>query len=56
MNTEIQNADILDQRALADAELETVTGGKVTYVEIQGHCYIIGHNKYGQSTGMVRVS
>ena len=57
MNTNlIQNADILDTSAIADAELDTVTGGKVTYYEMNGHWYIVGHNKYGQSTGAQKVT
>jgi len=56
MNTEIQNADILDTCALADAELETVTGGKATYYEMNGHWYIVGHDKHGHSTGAVRIT
>jgi hypothetical protein len=56
MKTEIQNAEILDTSALADAELDIVIGGKATYYEMNGHWYIVGHNKYGQSTGAVQVS
>jgi len=56
MKTEIQNADIFDTSVLADAELDTVTGGKVSYYEMNGHWYIVGHNKYGQSTGVTQVS
>jgi hypothetical protein len=56
MQTEIQNADMLEIRVLADAELDTVTGGKVSYYEMNGHWYIVGHNKYGQSTGVTQVS
>ena len=54
MNTEIQNTDI----ALADAELEIVNGGKggVSYYEMNGHWYIVGHDKHGHSTGAVQVS
>ena len=54
MMTEIQNTDI----ALADAELDAVTGGKggVTYYEMNGHWYIVGHDKHGHSTGAVQVS
>jgi hypothetical protein len=54
MNTEIQNNDI----ALADAELETVSGGKgeVSYDEMNGHWYIVGHDKNGHSIGAVQVS
>ena len=56
MNTETRNADILDVSALADHELEAVTGGKATYYQMGGHWYIVGHNKYGQSTGAVRIT
>lgn len=56
MNTAIQNADILDTRALADAQLDTVTGGKATYYEMGGHWYIVGHDKHGHSTGAVRIT
>jgi hypothetical protein len=54
MNTEIQNTDI----ALADAELEIAAGGKggVSYYEMNGHWYIVGHDKHGHSTGAVQVS
>jgi hypothetical protein len=54
MKTEIQNTELLN-----DAELEAVSAGKkgaVTYYEMNGHWYIVGHNKYGQSTGAVQVS
>ena len=51
MKTEIQNADILDTSVLADAELDAVTGGKVAYYEMNGHWYIVGHDKHGHSTG-----
>ena len=56
MKTEIQNTET---RTLADAELDAVMGGGkggVTYVEMNGNWYIIGHNKYGQSTGTIQVS
>ena len=53
MKTEIQNTET---RALSDAELETVTGGKVAYYEMNGHWYIVGHDKHGHSTGAVQVS
>lgn len=56
MNTNIIQNDILDTSALADAELDAVTGGKVTYYEMNGHWYIVGHNKYGQSTGAQKVT
>ena len=56
MNTETRNADTFDTRALSDAELEAVTGGKATYYQMNGHWYIVGHNKYGQSTGAVRIT
>ena len=56
MKTEIQNADTRNTSALADAELDSVIGGKATYYEMNGHWYIVGHNKYGQSTGAVQVS
>jgi hypothetical protein len=56
MNTRIRNAGTLDTRALADHELEAVTGGKATYYQMGGHWYIVGHNKYGQSTGVTRVT
>ena len=54
MNTEIQNTDI----ALADAELEIAAGGKggVSYYEMNGHWYIVGHDKHGHPTGAVQVS
>ena len=54
MNTEIQNTDI----ALADAELDAVIGSKggVSYYEMNGHWYIVGHDKYGKSTGVTQVS
>jgi hypothetical protein len=53
MKTEI-NTDI----ALNDAELEIATGGKggVSYYEMNGHWYIVGHDKHGKSTGAVQVS
>ncbi|MBA2397562.1 MAG: hypothetical protein H0V72_02495 [Bradyrhizobium sp.] len=56
MKTEIQNTKTC---ALNDAELDIVTGGGkggVTYYEMNGHWYIVGHNKYGQSTGVTQVS
>ncbi|MGH6641550.1 MAG: hypothetical protein ACRED3_02520 [Bradyrhizobium sp.] len=53
MKTEIQNTET---RALADAELDTVTGGKATYYEMGGHWYIVGHDKHGHSTGAVRIT
>ncbi len=58
MNTTIQNAAVLDTSALTDDELDLATGGKggVTYYEMNGHWYIVGHNKYGQSTGTYQVS
>ena len=54
MKTEIQNTDI----ALTDAELDTAAGGKggVSYYEMNGHWYIVGHDKHGHSTGAVQVS
>ncbi len=39
-----------------DAELDTVTGGKATYYEMNGHWYIVGHDKHGFSTGVTQVS
>jgi hypothetical protein len=56
MNTEIQNADIQGTSALTDAELDCVIGGKATYYEMNGHWYIVGHDKHGHSTGAVQVS
>ena len=55
MKTEIQNTETC---ALIDAELDTVMGGKggVTYYEMNGHWYIVGHDKHGHSTGVVQVS
>jgi hypothetical protein len=55
MKTEIQNTET---RALNDAELEIATGGKggVSYYEMNGHWYIVGHDKHGKSTGAVQVS
>ena len=39
MHTQTRNADTLDTRALADHELEAVTGGKATYYQMGGHWY-----------------
>ena len=55
MKTETQNVDILDTRALADAELDTATGGLAKYYQMGGHWYIVGHDKHGKSTGAVRI-
>ena len=55
----IQNTANLDTRALTDDELDLAIGGGkggVTYYEMNGHWYIVGHNKYGQSTGTYQVS
>ena len=54
MKTEIQNTEMLN-----DAELDIVAGGGkggVTYYEMNGHWYIVGHDKYGKSTGVTQVS
>ena len=50
------NAHIRDTSALADAGLDCIIGGKATYYEMNGHWYIVGHDKHGHSTGAVQVS
>ena len=43
-------------RALSATELEVVAGASVTYYEMGGHWYIIGHDKYGRKTHFERVT
>jgi hypothetical protein len=38
------------------AELDFIIGGKAIYYEMNGHWYIVGHDKHGHSTGAVQVS
>ena len=55
MITQTQNLASID-KALSDDELGSVTGGKATYYEMGGHWYIVGHDKHGHSTGVVRIT
>jgi hypothetical protein len=43
---------------LNDSDLDTSTGGKggVTYYEMGGNWYIVGHDKHGHATGAVQVT
>ena len=43
---------------LSDNDLNAVTGGKggVTYYEMGGNWYIVGHDKHGHATGAVQVT
>ncbi|TGD95357.1 hypothetical protein [Methylobacterium nonmethylotrophicum] len=45
----------LDQDELDMSELDHVSGGKATYYQMNGHWYIVGHDKHGHSTGAVRI-
>lgn len=36
--------------------LDEVVGGLAKYYEMNGHWYIVGHDKHGKSTGAVRIT
>lgn len=36
-------------------DLDQVAGGLAKYYEMGGHWYIVGHDKHGKATGVVRI-
>ncbi|MBY0296828.1 MAG: hypothetical protein K2X71_12435 [Methylobacterium sp.] len=36
--------------------LDEIVGGLAKYYEMNGHWYIVGHDKHGKSTGAVRIT
>lgn len=56
------DADEVAQSATADFgelhldALDDVVGGLAKYYEMNGHWYIVGHDKHGKSTGAVRIT
>lgn len=35
--------------------LDAVAGGKVTYYQMNGNWYVVGHDKHGRSTGVTNM-
>ncbi|ACA15283.1 hypothetical protein M446_0724 [Methylobacterium sp. 4-46] len=44
------------EAALDLDSLDGVVGGLATYYEMNGNWYIVGHDKSGKATGVVRVT